>query len=105
MTGNRGFITMICRRRLPALYMLWCYENLERIKNISGGTTFAEISKKDIPPLPMVVPPKALLEPFDQIIYSLHGRVVSNTKAATQSASLRDLVPEVGSRRTTDDKH
>ena len=56
---NQGFIAMICRKRLPALYVLsWCYENLEYIKDISGGSTFAEISKKAFRPLPVVVPPE-----------------------------------------------
>ena len=90
---NQGFIAMICRKRLPALYVLsWCYENLERIKDISGGTTFAEISKKAFRPLPIVVPPKTLLELYGQVICSLHGRVVANTREAALLASLRDLV-------------
>ena len=101
----QGFIAMICRKRLPALYVLsWCYENLERIKNISSGTTFAEISKKAFRPLPIVVPPKTLLELYGQVICSLHSRVVSNTREAALLASLRDLVlPKliVGELRTT----
>ena len=103
---NQGFIAMICRKRLPALYVLsWCYENLERIKGISGGSTFAEISKKAFRPLPIVVPPKMLLELYDQIVCLLHGRVVSNTREAALLASLRDLVlPKLvaGELRTTD---
>ena len=44
---NQGFIAMVCRKKLPNLYVLfWCYENLEHIKDISGGSTFAEINKK-----------------------------------------------------------
>ena len=44
---NQGFISMVCEKRLPNVFVLfWCYENLDHIKSISGGSTFAEISKK-----------------------------------------------------------
>ena len=106
---NQGFIAMICRKRLPALYVLsWCYENLERIKDISGGTTFAEISKRAFRPFPIVVPPKTLLELHGQVTRSLHSRVVSNTREAALLVSLRDLVlPKLmaGELRTTNTDH
>ena len=90
---NQGFIAMICRKRLPALHVLrWCFENLEHIKGISGGSTFAEISKKAFRPLPVVVPPKAVLGVYDAISNSLHGRVVSNAKESRLLASCRDLL-------------
>ena len=38
--------------------LFWCYENLDHIKDISSGSTFAEISKKAYPnqSVPVVVP-------------------------------------------------
>jgi len=105
---NQGFIAMICRRRLPAMYVLsWCYENLEYIKGISGGSTFAEISKKTFRPLPVVVPPKKVLGVYDEASRLLHGRVVSNTRESTLLASLRDtLLPKLvsGELRVQDDE-
>ena len=94
---NQGFIAMICRKRLPAVYVLfWCYENLEHIKDISGGSTFAEISKKVFRPLPIVVPPKRILGVYDEASRSLYDRVVSNTKESVLLASLRDaLLPKL----------
>ena len=94
---NQGFIAMICRKRLPALYVLsWCYENLEHIKNISGGSTFAEISKKAFRPLPVVVPPKTILGIYNEASRSLHERVVLNTRESALLASLRDtLLPRL----------
>ena len=77
---NQGFIAMICRKRLPALYVLsWCYENLERIRDISGGSTFAEISKKAFRPLPVVVPANRILGVYNRASRSLYDRIVSNT--------------------------
>ena len=94
---NQGFIAMICRKRLSALYVLsWCYENLEHIKDIAGGSTFAEISKKVFRPLPVVVPPKTILRVYDEASGALHERVVSNTRESAQLASLRDaLLPKL----------
>ena len=94
---NQGFIAMICRKRLPALYALsWCHENLEHIKDISGGSTFAEISKKTFRPLPVVVPSKWVLGVYDGASRSLHDRVVSNTRESALLASLRDaLLPRL----------
>ena len=94
---NQGFIAMICRKRLPALYVLsWCYENLEHIKDISGGSTLAEIGKKAFRPLPVAVPPKTVLGVYDATSTSLHERVVSNTRESALLGSLRDaLLPKL----------
>ena len=90
---NQGFIAMICRKRLPAMYVLsWCYENLEHIKDISGGSTFAEISKKTFRPLPVLVPPKRVLGVYDEGSRSLYDRVVSNTRESLPLVSLRDVL-------------
>ena len=94
---NQGFIAMICRKRLPALYVLsWCRESLEHIKDISGGSTFAEISKKTFRPLPVLVPPKRVLGVYHEASRSLHDSVVSNTRESALLASLRDaLLPRL----------
>ena len=94
---NQGFIAMICRKRLAALFVLsWCYENLERIENISGGSTFAEISKKVFRSLPVAVPPKRILGVYDKTSRSLYDRVVSNTRESALLVSLRDaLLPKL----------
>ena len=94
---NQGFIAMTCRKRLPAQYVLsWCYENLERIKDISGGSTFAEISKKAFRPLPVVVPANRVLGVYDKASRSLYDRIVSNTRESTLLVALRDiLLPKI----------
>ena len=94
---NQGFIAMICQKRLPALYVLsWCHEHLERIRDVSGGSTFAEISKQAFRPLPVVVPPKRVLGVYDEASRSLYDRVVSNTRESGLLASLRDaLLPKL----------
>ena len=94
---NQGFIAMICRKQLPNLYVLfWCYENLEHIKNIAGGSTFAEINKKAFRPLPVVVPSERVLDVYTDAGRSLYDRVVSNTRESDLLVSLRDaLLPRL----------
>ena len=94
---NQGFIAMICERRLPNLYVLfWCHGNIEHMKGISGGSTFAEISKKAFRPLPVLVPSKKALQVYEDIGRSLYGRIVSNTREFALLASLRDtLLPKL----------
>ena len=90
-------VSEICRKRLPALYVLsWCCENLEHIKDISDGSTFAEIGKKAFRPLPIAVPPKTVLGVYDATSTSLYERIVSNTRESALLGSVRDaLLPKL----------
>ena len=94
---NQGFIAMVCENRLPNLYVLfWCRENLRHIRNIAGGSTFAEISKKVFKPIPVVVPPPSVLQSFLHIARPLYARIVTNVKQAETLAGLRDaLLPRL----------
>ena len=90
---NQGFIAMICRKRLSDLYVLfWCYENLDHIKGISGGSTFAEISKRVFRPIPVIVPPKRVLEAYEGVSRSLYDPIVSNTRKSALLGTLRDTL-------------
>ena len=94
---NQGFIAMVCGNRLPNLYVLfWCRENLRYIRNIAGGSTFAEISKRVFRPIPVLVPPPSVLESFVHIVGPLYARIVNNVKQAECLADLRDaLLPRL----------
>ncbi len=94
---NQGFIAMRCERRLPNLYVLfWCYHNLGHIKDIAGGSTFPEISKKAFRPLSVLVPSKPILQAFGCLSHPLHDRLAENMKQASTLAALRDtLLPKL----------
>ena len=94
---NQGFVAMRCNQRLPNLYVLfWCYHNLGYIRNIAGGSTFAEISKKAFRSVPVLVPPKALLGLYERLSHPLYDQVVARMKEATTLAILRDtLLPKL----------
>ena len=84
---------MVCRKRLPNVFVLfWCYENLDYIKGISGGSTFAEISKKAFRPVPVVVPSDQALAAYEGLVRPLYDRIVANTKESASLAQTRDLL-------------
>ena len=90
---NQGFIALVCKKRLPNVYVLfWCYENLDYIKGISGGSTFAEISKKAFRPVPVTIPSEEVLTAYENIVRTLYDRIVVNTKESASLAQTRDLL-------------
>ena len=94
---NQGFIAMRCERRLPNLYVLyWCEQNLGYIRNIAGGSTFAEISKKTFRTVSVVVPSKAILVMYQRLSRPLYDLLVTKVKEAATLAALRDtLLPKL----------
>lgn len=94
---NQGFIAMICDKALPNYFVrLWTKNNIEAIKGRANGTTFMEISKSNFRPLPVLVPPKPLLDEFKRQVEPLHRRMVSNLKESRALAALRDtLLPKL----------
>ena len=94
---NQGFVAMRCDQRLPNLYVLfWCYQNLGYIRNIAGGSTFAEISKKAFRSVPVLVPPEALLGLYERLSRPPYDQVVARMKEAATLATLRDtLLPKL----------
>lgn len=90
---NQGFIAMVCRKRLGNIFVLfWSYKNLEFIKGISGGSTFAEISKKAFRPVPVIVPSQRILTAFESLIQPLYERIVANTKESASLTQTLDLL-------------
>ena len=90
---NQGFIALVCKKRLPNVYVLfWCYENLDYIKGISGGSTFAEISKKAFRPVSVTIPSEEVLTAYENIVRTLYDRIVANTSESASLAQTRDLL-------------
>ena len=90
---NQGFIALVCKKRLPNVYVLfWCYEKLDYIKGISGGSTFAEISKKAFRPVSVTIPSEEVLTAYENIVRTLYDRIVANTRESASLAQTRDLL-------------
>ena len=94
---NQGFVAMRCDRHLSNLYVLfWCYENLGYIRDIAGGSTFAEISKKAFRSIPVLVPSEAILGLYERLCRPLYDQIVVRMKNASTLAALRDtLLPKL----------
>jgi len=94
---NQGIIAMICEGELPNYYVLrWVEANMDIIKANAGGTTFAEISKKNFRPISVVVPPSETVFAFVQQVKPLQQRIVINVKEINVLAITRDtLLPKL----------
>ncbi len=90
---NQGFIAMVCQKQLSNIFVLfWCHKNLDYIKDISSGSTFAEISKKVFRPIPVLVPAESALSVFECAVRPLYDRVVANERETESLAQTRDLL-------------
>jgi type I restriction enzyme S subunit len=62
-------IGMICDRFLPNHYVvLWARQNMEAVIRDADGTTFFGISKRNLRPIPAFVPPRVVLDRFEEIL-------------------------------------
>lgn len=94
---NQGIIAMICDKMLPNYYMLfWAMNNLAAIKSKAGGTTFAEISKKNFRTIPIVIPSEEAIGEFSGQADALFQMITNNVRANDLLAEIRDtLLPKL----------
>jgi type I restriction enzyme S subunit len=94
---NQGFIAMKCNKRASNFFMLnWCKTNMDEIKSRATGTTFAEISKQNFRPIPVVLPPKELMAAFTEKVSPLYDQINANLHQSRTLAALRDtLLPKL----------
>jgi type I restriction enzyme S subunit len=103
---NQGFIAFPPSDSVPSEYILfWLRQNMDLIRAHAGGTTFAEISKRAFRPLPMLVPPPALLVEFEQVARPLFDLLAVQEQDIQTLSVIRDeLLPKLisGEIRVTD---
>jgi len=94
---NQGIIAMICDGVLPNYYVLfWAETYMEAIKSNAGGTTFAEISKKNFRPINIVVPAPKVLGRFVDYVKPLYEKIICNLIESKNLITLRDaLLPKL----------
>lgn len=106
---NQGFIAMKCDGTLPNVFVLfWCRENMNLILGNANGSTFQEISKSNFRPIPVIVPPKPILQIFRARTEPLYNHIVENERESKALAQLRDtLLPKLisGELRVKDAEH
>jgi type I restriction enzyme, S subunit len=94
---NQGFIAMVCDGPLPATYVLnWAFASMDAIKARASGTTFAEISKTNFRPLPVVVPPPDVIAAYQRAADPLFDLVTARVKESEKLGAIRDyLLPKL----------
>jgi len=94
---NQGFIAMKCNEDASNFFMLnWCQAQMDTIKARATGTTFAEISKQNFRPIPVMLPPKRLMAAFTEFVAPFYARITANVLESRTLATLRDtLLPKL----------
>lgn len=94
---NQGFIAMKCNSRASNYFMLnWCQQNMPEIEGRATGTTFAEISKQNFRPIPILLPPQPLIAAFTEKVTPLYTQITANLHQSRTLATLRDtLLPKL----------
>ncbi|MBA3882861.1 MAG: restriction endonuclease subunit S [Chthoniobacterales bacterium] len=94
---NQGFIALKPNERASNFFMLsWCQTNMAEIESRATGTTFAEISKHNFRPIPVVLPPERLMAAFSAKVAPLYAQITANLRQSRTLATLRDtLLPKL----------
>jgi type I restriction enzyme, S subunit len=94
---NQGFIAMKCNKCLPSEYvLLWADSNMEKIKQMASGSTFAEINKATFRPFLICVPPSEILNLFAKKVRPIYQKIASNNLQSISLATIRDaLLPRL----------
>ncbi|MGM3183538.1 restriction endonuclease subunit S [Dickeya oryzae] len=94
---NQGYIAVTKTKHLSQAFVLyWLDSNIELIKSLSGGTTFAEISKKTFRTIPIVIPDSQPIDLASNIISSHLDKISANAAECRQLEKIRDyLLPKL----------
>ena len=94
---NQGYIALLCEKNLTPEYTLLFLDSImEEIKGISGGTTFAEISKKTFKGIKLLVPSTQVVEAFTTIAKVNYDKITDNVKQIESLIETRDyLLPKL----------
>ena len=94
---NQGFIAMKCNESASNYFMLnWCQQNMAEIEGRATGTTFAEISKQNFRPIPLVLSTQEIMTAFSERVAPLYDQITANLRQSRTLATLRDtLLPKL----------
>ncbi|CAI0860730.1 restriction endonuclease subunit S [Serratia quinivorans] len=94
---NQGYIAIPATKRLSQEYVLYLLNSsIDEIKGISGGTTFAEISKKTFKSISIVIPNTEVVDIFSVTTKSYLNKMTLNVVERSALEQLRDtLLPKL----------
>jgi type I restriction enzyme S subunit len=94
---NQGYIAIPSAKNFTAEYIIqWLDSNMDQIKGMAGGTTFAEISKSTFKTIEIVVPTKPVILEFTKMAKTIFDKITSNVKETSSLSNIRDsLLPKL----------
>ncbi|MUH94997.1 restriction endonuclease subunit S [Aliivibrio fischeri] len=94
---NQGYIAIPSSKNLTSEYIIqWLDANMDEIKGVAGGTTFAEISKSTFKSLDIVIPNSEAVKAFTNIVNVNYERITDGVKQINALTKLRDtLLPKL----------
>lgn len=94
---NQGYIAITDTKELsPEFTLYWLDSNMDKIKSMSGGTTFAEISKKTFRGIQLIKPSIGTVESFSVIVDSYLSKITKNAEECSTLENLREyLLPKL----------
>jgi type I restriction enzyme S subunit len=94
---NQGFIGFPSHQTYHPLFILfWLRSNMDEIKNRSGGSSFAEISKSGFRTLPFLLPARILVDKFTELVDPMLSQLISLTYQTQILNEIRDaLLPRL----------
>lgn len=94
---NQGYIAILDNKGYSKEFIyLWLKINIDVVHSFSNGSTFMEISKSAFKSLQLQIPPKPILNKFQQLVKSLFDKIKSNTTQIHTLTALRDtLLPKL----------
>jgi len=97
ISTNQGFISMVCDDRVSNYYLLNAVKNnMEEIENLAGGSTFLEINKTSFRSIKIILPPKNIMDKFDENADFIYEKIFHNELEIKRLAEIRDsLLPKL----------
>ncbi len=94
---NQGYIAIPNAKSLSPEYTIqWLDSVMDEIKSISGGTTFAEISKRTFKGILIVIPNEEAIGVFTANAKAFYERITANVKETKTLTETRDyLLPKL----------
>ena len=91
MATNQGFANLICSERVAPQYLAyWLHDQRERLIQLSGGTTFRELSKSTLKKVRIPLPP---LDEQRRIVGILNRAANIERLRAQATDRLREFIP------------
>ncbi|MDO6488430.1 restriction endonuclease subunit S [Colwellia sp. 6_MG-2023] len=94
---NQGYIAITDAKTLSSEYTIqWLESVMDEIKSISGGTTFAEISKKTFKSIQIIIPNKETVDAYTAFAKANYQRITANVQEINTLTETRDyLLPKL----------